>query len=82
MVIDTCTFNFGKYNLFRLMTKTQMSCSYYSSNPYKLCQVLLIINPYLTNGFSYHYHLGESTFIFRGRRCDFKILFHFSIKFL
>ena len=21
------------------------------------------INPYLTNGFSHHYHLGESTFI-------------------
>ena len=23
----------------------------------------LKINPYLTNGFSHHYHLGESTFI-------------------
>ena len=39
-------------------------------------------NPYLTNGFSHHYHLGESTFILGGHRCDFKILFHFSMKFL
>ena len=29
------------------------------------------INPYLTNGFSHYYHLGESTFIFRGIRSDF-----------
>ena len=28
-------------------------------------------NPYLTNGFSHHYHLGESTLIFRGVRSDF-----------
>ena len=25
--------------------------------------MLFIINPYLTNGFSHHYHLEESTFI-------------------
>ena len=24
------------------------------------------LNPYLMNGFPHHYHLGESTFIFRG----------------
>ena len=30
-----------------------------------------MINSYLTNGFSHHYHLGESTFIFRGVRNDF-----------
>ena len=29
------------------------------------------IKPYLMNGFSHHYHLGESTFIFRGIRSDF-----------
>ena len=29
------------------------------------------INPYLTNGFSHHCQLGESTFIFRGVRSDF-----------
>ena len=29
------------------------------------------INPYLTNGFSHHYHLGESTFMFRGIRSNF-----------
>ena len=28
-------------------------------------------NPYLTNGFSHYYHLGESTFIIRGVRSDF-----------
>ena len=29
------------------------------------------INPYLTNGFSHHYHLGESTFVSRSVRSDF-----------
>ena len=28
-------------------------------------------DPYLTNEFSHHYQLDESTFIFRGVRCDF-----------
>ena len=37
------------------------------------------INPYLTNEFSHHYQLDESTFIFRGVRWEFS---HFSIKFL
>ena len=39
-------------------------------------------NPYLTNGISHHYQLGESTFIFRGVRGDFQFLFNFSIKIL
>ena len=39
-------------------------------------------NPYLTNGFSHHYHLGQSTLIIRGIRSDFEFLFHFSMKFL
>ena len=39
-------------------------------------------NPYLTNGFSHHYHLGESTFILRDIGSDFESLFHFSMKFL
>ena len=30
-----------------------------------------LLNPYLTNGFSHHYKLGESTFIFRGARSGF-----------
>ena len=38
------------------------------------------VNPYLTNGFSHHYHLDEFIFIFRGVRSDF--LSHFSMKFL
>ena len=36
------------------------------------------LNPYLPNGFSHHYQLGESTFVFRGVRSDF----YFSMKFL
>ena len=36
--------------------------------------------PYLTNGFSHHYQLEESTFIFRGVRSNFEILFNFSMK--
>ena len=39
-------------------------------------------NPYLTNGFSHHYQLGESIFVLRGIRCDFKFLFNFSMKIL
>ena len=30
-----------------------------------------LVNPYLTNGFSHHYHLDDSTFSFRGVRSDF-----------
>ena len=44
--------------------------------------LLSCFNPYLTNGFSHHYHFGESNFISTGFRCDFKILFKFSMKFL
>ena len=36
----------------------------------------------LTDGFSHHYQLGESTFIFRGVRNDFYFLSHFSMKIL
>ena len=35
-------------------------------------------NPLITNGFAHHCNMGESTFILRGIRCDFK----FSYKFL
>ena len=38
--------------------------------------------PYLTNGFSHHYQLDESTFIFMGVRSDFYFLSHFLMKFL
>ena len=33
-----------------------------------------MFNPYLTNGFSHHYHLGESTFILRDIGNDFPFL--------
>ena len=39
--------------------------------------LMTFINPYLTNGFSNHYHLGESTFVFRSIRCDFFFFFFF-----
>ena len=41
-----------------------------------------ILNPYLTNGFSYYCHLGESTFIFRGIKSDFKFSSNFLMKIL
>ena len=35
-------------------------------------------NPYMTNGLTHHYDLGESTLILWGFRYDFKIPFHMS----
>ena len=39
--------------------------------------IIAAFNPYLTNGFSHHYQLGESTFIFKGVRSDFLIFISF-----
>ena len=39
-------------------------------------------NLYLTNGFSCHYHLGESTFIFWGIRSKFQFSYKFLMKIL
>ena len=36
----------------------------------------------MTDGLAHHYHLGESTYMFKGFRWDFDFLFHFSVKFL
>ena len=44
----------------------QIDCHYRGG----LIRVLIVINPYLTNGFSHHYHLGESILIFRDVRSD------------
>ena len=41
-----------------------------------------LINLCLTNGFSHHYQLDESTFVFRGVRGDFYFLTYCSMKFL
>ena len=38
---------------------------------FELASIDISFNPYLTNGFSHHYHLDKSTFIFRGVRSDF-----------
>ena len=43
-----------------------------------LTRALKGFNPYMTNGFSHYYHLGEFTFIYRGIRSDFQ----YSNKFL
>ena len=45
-----------------------------------LSEVNHITQQCLTNGFSHHYQLGESTFIFRGVRSDFYFLSRFSMK--
>ena len=53
-------------------------CEQYDPVKYfEICH--MFFNPYLTNGFSHHYQLDESTFIFRGVRSDFRILFRFSM---
>ena len=46
---------------------------YKSGKKTEVCSSLktFYLNPYLTNGFSHHYHLGEYTFIIRGVRSDF-----------
>ena len=41
-----------------------------------------IINPYLTDGFTHHYQLGESTFYLGMLGVIFIFLSHFSMKFL
>ena len=40
------------------------------------------LNPLVTNGLSYPYHLDESIFIYGGIRSIFSFLFHFSMKFM
>ena len=40
------------------------------------------LNPFMTNGLSHCYYLGESTVIIRGIRCNFEFLFHCLMKFL
>ena len=39
-------------------------------------------SPYVTNRLVQHYHLGVSTFEYRGIRCAFRFLVHFVMKFL
>ena len=56
-----------------LLGKTKSSCSHF-------CDVFCCFSP---PGFSHHYQLDESIFIFRGVRCDFHFfLYNFSMKFL
>ena len=47
-----------------------------------MIRIFTFINPYLTNGFSHHYQLGGSTFIFRGIRSELYFLSHLTMKFL
>ena len=46
------------------------------------CYAIFNLNPFMANGFSHHYQLGESTFICKGTRCDFLFIYDFSMKFL
>ena len=50
----------------------------------KEANTLIDISPYMSNGFSHHYQLDESTFTFRGVGSHFYFiyLFFFSMKFL
>ena len=57
---SNCWFSHAKAHKLHCMYKVRIECTGIDT-----------INPYLTNGFSHHYHLGESTFIFRGIRGDF-----------
>ena len=53
-----------------------------SNIPYTSFRRSNSFNPLMTNEFSHHYQLDESTFIFRGVRSGFYFLSHFSMKFL
>ena len=44
--------------------------------------ICLYFNPFLTNGFSHHYHLGEPTFVFKGIRSEFQLSYNFFMKIL
>ena len=52
---------------------------------YRLLKAYVIprgwFNPYLTNNFSHHYQMGESTFIYRGVRSDFYFFIQFFDEF-
>ena len=54
---------------------------------FKVPEVREHFNPFLTNRFTHHYHLGETILISGGGggggfNCDLKILFQFSMKLL
>ena len=55
----------------------KMVCKKFMSSP---CG--RVVNPFLTNGFSQYYHLGESAFIFRGIRSEFQSSYNFLMKIL
>ena len=44
-------------------------------NKFNFVQIQVSLCLYLMNGFSHHYQLGKSTFIFRGVRSDFYFLY-------
>ena len=63
------------------MTKTSQKAIHFKFFILEYCFAVQF-NPYLTNGFSHHYQLDESTFILRGVRSDFYFLSDFLMKFL
>ena len=73
--MDTClgTFWDPEYEVPAPITGTR------TSTPLYVCGN---VNPFMTNGITHRYHLGESTFILGDIRCDFIYIYFFSIKFL
>ena len=67
----TCTLNLCLYELKYSKLPNFSNENFQFYNLRKIC---ILYNPYLTNGFSHFYHLGESTLIFRGIRSDFHFL--------
>ena len=55
---------------------------FFTFSMYSNIEILnFLLTHFMMNGFTHHYHLGESSLIFRGFRCDFRILLYFLMKF-
>ena len=63
---------------FKIYMKRNIKGAQHFLGPYPVyrltstIQVLNVFNPFMTYGYAHHYHLDESTFIFRGIRSVFQ----------
>ena len=83
MIIVTGTthvFSIDGATLYTVSTCIARSWHFAVPKP-KVKRSFMQINPNLTSVFTHCYNQDESSLILRGFRCDFKILFHFSMKF-
>ena len=71
----TSSFSTNNQNMAKIRVSIYFKRSHIQINNY-----CVNTNPYLTNGFSHHYQLGESTFIFRDIRGDFKFSYKYLMK--